>query len=215
MTSTTIAGTTTSGPTSTSLAQLSCRVNALPGFVLDLQLRSQPLVIGFPNLGQLTLGAVTATGPCNENTVVTFTNGSATLLRGFLTGTALSGTIDKQRTCFTGGTFSARNDLGLPALPVAGGMCVGYDSAFNAANALNNLFPGIGGSGGAGGTTPTTAPSPGVISIPPELGPLCPGSDTGALKGSLRWTDVFPAMQLPTGFVFRDGLIDFACDHVR
>ena len=215
VTSTTIAGTTTSGPTSTSLAQLSCRVNALPGLVLDLQLRSQPLVIGFPNLGQLTLGAVTATGPCNGNTVVTFTNGSATLLRGFLTGTALSGTIDKQRTCFTGGTFSARNDLGLPALPVAGGMCVGYDSAFNAANALNNLFPGIGGSGGAGGTTPTTVPSPGAIGIPPELGPLCPGSGTGALKGSLRWTDVFPAMQLPTGFVFRDGLIDFACDHVR
>lgn len=193
---------TTTVPRAAGAVVQSCTTSALPGRVFDLVTRQQPLIIGFPGVGSVNLGTVAVSGPCNDDATLSFTGGSAQVFSGFLTGSQLSGTVDRQKTCFTGGTFNARSDLGLPALPVSEQMCIGYDRTFKAADALQNLFS----------NPPRVGPPP---SIPATLGPLCPASGTGTLKGRLRWSNAFPTMQLPQGFTFRDGVIDFTCDRVR
>ncbi len=204
--STTAAPTTSASPTTTiqQLSQINCSINALPGKVFDLQLRAQPLSIGFPNLGTLNLGTVAVSGPCDDNAVVSFSAGSANLYRGFLSGSNLTGTIDKGKTCFNSGTFSARSDLGLPTMTIAEPLCVGYDTSFNATTASANPFSG---------SAPTVAP--GATGLPANLGPACPTTGMGALKGALRFTGGFPALQLPAGTTFREGLVDFTCDRIR
>ena len=212
---TAVASSTTAASSTTivSLSQVNCQVTLMPGRVFDLQLRAQPLTIGFPNLGQLNLGTVSATGPCDDNAVVNFSAGSANLYRGFLSGSALSGTIDKSKTCFNTGTFSARSDLGLPVMTIVEPLCIGYNASFKATSAVADLFPG--GAAPTATTVPATTVAPGAVGIPANLGQPCPGTGVGALKGVLRFTGGFPALQLPAGTTFREGLLDFTCDRIR
>ncbi len=179
----------------------SCTTSALPGRVFDLASRQQPLVIPFPNLGPVDLGTLGTTGPCSDSAVVPFSGGSATLFNGLLSATGLTGTVDQGRTCFTGGSFSARADLGIPALPVSQQLCIGYDRTFTAGAAATVTATG------PGATTTTVAATP--------VAGACGTSGVGSLQGQLSWSNAFPTLQLGSGFGFRAGVVAFSCDGLR